>query len=151
MIDKAIKALEGYIYWAKITVPNQYGKYSCELVLSDKDADYFESIGVPTINGTAKKQDGSLKTSDHYEGRAVVISRNINRKDGTPNIKPKLYDANGEQIDSIVWNGSKVTAKYRIWETENQFGHFVGLDLIKVRVDEEAPRPEETDFNDDDF
>ena len=91
MIDKAIKALEGYIYWAKITVPNQYGKYSCELVLSDKDADYFESIGVPTINGTAKKQDGSLKTSDHYEGRAVVISRNINRKDGSPN---QLVDTN---------------------------------------------------------
>ena len=36
-----------------------------------------------------------------------MIKRKVSRKDGTPNVKPKLFDSNGEQVDLTVGNGSR--------------------------------------------
>ena len=135
-MDNSIKTVEGIAYWANITVPSTTFEpvYQIELVIDDAVADDLEADGFPTINGTAKKKDGSPKTSNAYEGRAVMIKRKVSRKDGTPNVKPKLFDANGEQVDLTVGNGSRVLVKYREWEVENQFGRFQGLDLVKVKI-----------------
>ena len=156
MIDKLIKTLEGYAYWANITVPSTTFEptYQIELVVDDAVADALEADGFPTINGTAKKKDGSPKPSDAYEGRAVMIKRKVSRKDGTPNVKPKLFDANGEQVDLTVGNGSRVLVKYREWEVENQFGRLQGLDLVKVKIIdliEYTGGGDNDDFNDDEF
>mgnify|MGYP003148703121 FL=1 len=156
-MDSNIKTVEGIAYWANITVPSTTFEptYQVEVVVDDAVADAFEADGFPTINGTSKRQDGSLKTSDHYEGRAVMIKRRVSRKDGTPNVKPKLYDSNGEQVDLTVGNGSRVLVKYREWEVENQFGRFQGLDLVKVKiidlVEYTGGGGDNDDFNDDEF
>ena len=66
-----------------------------ELVLSDEDANDFESRGFKTINGTQLTKTGEQKTSKYYEDRAITIKRNVKRKDGTLNFVPKLYDTDG--------------------------------------------------------
>jgi hypothetical protein len=84
-----------------------------------------------------------------------MIKRRVSRKDGTPNVKPKLYDSNGEQVDLTVGNGSRVLVKYREWEVENQFGRFQGLDLVKVKiidlVEYTGGGGDNDEFNDDEF
>ena len=154
-MDNSIKTVEGIAYWANITVPSTTFEpvYQIELVIDDAVADDLEARGFPTINGTAKKKDGSPKTSNAYEGRAVMIKRKVSRKDGTPNIKPKLYDANGEQVDLTVGNGSRVLVKYREWAVDNTYGKFQGLDLVKVKIIDlvEYSGGGESDFDDDEF
>ena len=154
-MNNTIQTVEGIAYWANITVPSTTFEpvYQLELVVDDETADAFEQKGFPTINGTAKKRDGSTKTSTAYEGRAVSIKRKVSRKDGTPNVKPKLYDANGEQVDLTVGNGSRVLVKYREWEVDNTYGQFKGLDLVKVKIIYlvEYTGGGENDFDDDEF
>lgn len=147
-----VRQAKGTAYWASITVPNTTFEpvYQLELVLDDATADEFEARGFSTINGTAVKRDGSMKTSDHYDGRAVLIKRKVNRKDGTPNFKPKLFDSNGEPTEDMVGNGSTVLVKYREWEVENQFGHFTGLDLIRVKVLDLVEYISSSEFDEDD-
>lgn len=147
-----VRQAKGTAYWASITVPNTTFEpvYQLELVLDDATADEFEARGFPTINGTAVKRDGSMKTSAHYDGRAVLIKRKVNRKDGTPNFKPKLYDSNGELTEDMVGNGSTVLVKYREWEVENQFGHFKGLDLVRVKVLNLVEFVSSSEFDEDD-
>ena len=151
-MDSNIKTVEGIAYWANITVPSTTFEptYQVEVVVDDAVADAFEADGFPTINGTSKRQDGSLKTSDHYEGRAVMIKRRVSRKDGTPNFKPKLFDSNGEPTEDMVGNGSTVLVKYREWEVENQFGHFTGLDLVRVKVLNLVEFVSSSEFDEDD-
>ena len=104
-MDNSIKTVEGIAYWANITVPSTTYEptYQVEVVVDDAVADDLEARGFPTINGTAKRQDGGPKTSDHYEGRAVMIKRRVSRKDGTPNIKPKL-----QVLDLVEYNNGTV-------------------------------------------
>ena len=151
-MDNSIKTVEGIAYWANITVPSTTFEpvYQIELVIDDAEADALEADGFPTINGTALRKDGSQKTSNAYEGRAVMIKRKVSRKDGTPNVKPKLFDANGEQVDLTVGNGSRVLVKYREWEVENQFGHFTGLDLVRVKVLNLVEFVSSSEFDEDD-
>ena len=147
-----VRQAKGTAYWASITVPNTTFEpvYQLELVLDDATADEFEARGFPTINGTAVKRDGSMKTSAHYDGRAVLIKRKVNRKDGTHNLKPILYDSNGELTEDMVGNGSTVLVKYREWEVENQFGHFTGLDLVRVKVLNLVEFVSSSEFDEDD-
>lgn len=155
-MDNSIKTVEGIAYWANITVPSTTFEpvYQIELVIDDAVADDLEARGFPTINGSARTRDGGQKTSDHYEGRAVMVKRKVSRKDGTPNIKPKLYDSNGEQVDLTVGNGSRVLVKYREWAVDNTYGKFQGLDLVKVKIIdlvEYSGGGGESDFDDDEF
>mgnify|MGYP001210066202 FL=1 len=154
-MNQDIQQVTGTAYWASITVPNTTFEpiYQIEVVLDDTTADEFEANGFPTINGTAMKRDGSPKTSDHYDGRAVLIKRKVNRrKDGTPNVKPRLYDKNGEPTEDMVGNGSTVSVKYRAWEVDNEFGHYKGLDLVKVKVLNLVEfTGSDSDFDDDEF
>ena len=84
--------------------------------------------------------------------RAVVVRtrKEVNRKDGTPNFKPKLFDSNGEPTEDMVGNGSTVLVKYREWEVENQFGHFTGLDLVRVKVLNLVEFVSSSEFDEDD-
>ena len=147
-----VRQAKGTAYWASITVPNTTFEpvYQLELVLDDATADEFEARGFPTINGTAVKRDGSMKTSAHYDGRAVLIKRKVNRKDWTPNFKPKLFDSNGEPTEDMVGNWSTVLVKYSVWEVENLFGHFTGLDLVRVKVLNLVEFVSSSEFDEDD-
>ena len=149
-MSKQIKEVSGIGYFLT-TVPNIYDEYSVELVLSDEDADDFESRGFPTINGTAEQKDGSPKTSKWYDERAITIKRKRLRKDGTPNVVPKMFDKNGEPIDVTAQNGSEMIVKYKEWETENQYGKFKGLDFVKVKITNLIEWNPDSEYDDDEF
>ena len=150
-----LKEVKGLIYFPKITVPNIYNEYSVELVLSDEDANDFESRGFKTINGTQLTKTGEQKTSKYYEDRAITIKRNVKRKDGTLNFVPKLYDTDGSEIHpdkaQTIGNESEVTVKYREWFSDNEYGKHQGLDLCKVRIDVWKHYEPDTEYSDDEF
>jgi hypothetical protein len=121
----------GKAYWASVTVPNETFEpvYTVDLVISDEDAQDFNSRGVRVKDFSLKDESGEPQ----YIGKAVTIKRKVNAKNGR-RPAPKLYNLNKEPMDITVGNGSAVKVQYNefAWDYAGKSG--VSLDFQAMQV-----------------
>tara|TARA_R100000995_G_scaffold7710_2_gene3376 strand:- start:1671 stop:2084 length:414 start_codon:yes stop_codon:yes gene_type:complete len=113
---------EGTAYWASIKTPNTRFEpvFTINLVVDEDTANDFASRG-----HTIKQLD---------EGPSIVIKRKVNGPNGMVRPAPRLLDADKQEVNYSVGNGSKVKVQYNEYEGENKFGPYTGLDLQAVQV-----------------
>jgi len=113
---------EGTAYWASIKTPNTKFEpvYTVNLVVDDDTANDFASRG------------HKIKQMD--EGPSIVIKRKVNGPNGMVRPAPRLLDADKQEVNYSVGNGSKVKVQFNEYEGENKFGPYTGLDLQAVQV-----------------
>lgn len=114
--------VEGTGYWASIKTPNTTfePKYTINLVIEQSVADDFASRG-----HTIKQMN---------EGPALVIKRNVNGPNGMVRNAPRLIDANKQDINLAVGNGSKVRVQCSEYDWEWKGNSGKGLDLQAVQI-----------------
>jgi hypothetical protein len=119
--------LNGFAKWASISTPNTKFEpvYTVDLVVDQEVADDFASRG--------------HKIKQHDEGPAVVIKRKVNGPNGMVRSAPRLLDADKQEVNLAVGNGSKVRVQYKEYSGEGKFGPYVGLDLQAVQVIDLVP------------
>jgi len=114
--------VEGTAYWASIKTPNTTFEpvYTVNLVVDQETADSFAGRG-----HTVKQMD---------EGPALVIKRKVNGPNGMIRNAPRLLDANKQDINLAVGNGSKgrVQCSEFVWDYAGKTGK--SLDLQGVQV-----------------
>ena len=113
---------EGTAYWASIKTPNTRFDpvYTINLVVDDDTANDFASRG-----HTIKEVEGQP---------SVVIKRKVDGPNGMVRPAPRLLDANKQEVNYSVGNGSKVKVQFNEYSGENQYGPYTGLDLQAVQV-----------------
>jgi len=113
---------QGTAYWASIKTPNTRFEpvFTINLVVDDETANDFASRG-----HTIKQLD---------EGPSIVIKRKVNGPNGMVRPAPRLLDADKQEVNYSVGNGSKVKVQFNEYEGENKFGPYTGLDLQAVQV-----------------
>ena len=109
-------------YWASIKTPNTKFEpvYTVNLVVDDDTANDFASRG------------HKIKQMD--EGPSIVIKRKVNGPNGMVRTAPRLLDAEKNEVNYSVGNGSKVRVQYNEYEGENKYGPYSGLDLQAIQV-----------------
>jgi len=114
--------VNGTAYWASIKTPNTKFEpvYTVNLVVDDDTANDFASRG------------HKIKQMD--EGPSIVIKRKVNGPNGMVRTAPRLLDAEKNEVNYSVGNGSKVRVQYNEYEGENKFGPYSGLDLQAIQV-----------------
>ena len=114
--------VEGTAYWASIKTPNTTFEpvYTVNLVVDQATADDFAGRG-----HTVKQMD---------EGPALVIKRKVNGPNGMIRNAPRLLDANKQDINLAVGNGSKVRVQCSEFEWEYAGKSGKSLDLQGVQV-----------------
>ena len=121
----------GKAYWTSVTVPNETFEpvYTVDLVISDEDAQDFNSRGVKVKDFSLKDETGEPQ----FIGKAVTIKRKVNAKNGR-RPAPKLYNLNKEPMDVTVGNGSAVKVQYNefAWDYAGKSG--VSLDFQAMQV-----------------
>ena len=121
----------GIAYWASVLAPNETFEpvYTVDLVISDEDAQDFQSKGFKVKDFSMKDEDGTPQ----YIGKAVTIKRKVNGKNG-PRSAPKLFDKNKNPLDITVGNGSEVRVQYDDfpWEYAGKTG--ISLDFQAMQV-----------------
>ena len=113
---------EGTAYWASIKTPNTRFEpvFTINLVVDDETANDFASRG-----HTIKQLD---------EGPSIIIKRKVDGPNGMVRPAPRLLDAEKQEVNYSVGNGSKVKVQFNEYEGENKYGPYTGLDLQAVQV-----------------
>lgn len=113
---------EGTAYWASIKTPNTKFEpvYTINLVVDEDTANDFASRG------------HKIKQMD--EGPSIVIKRKVNGPNGMVRTAPRLLDADKNEVNYSVGNGSKVRVQFNEYQGENKYGPYTGLDLQAVQV-----------------
>ena len=114
--------VEGTAYWASIKTPNTRFEpvFTVNLVVDEDTANDFASRG------------HKIKQMD--EGPSIVIKRKVNGPNGMVRVAPRLLDADKQEVNFAVGNGSKIRVQYNEYEGENKYGPYKGLDLQAVQV-----------------
>ena len=114
--------VEGLAYWASVTTPNTKFEpvYSVNLLVDDDIAKEFA------------KKGHKIKQMD--EGPSIVIKRKVNGPNGMVRTAPRLLDAEKNEVNYSVGNGSKVRVQFNEYQGENKYGPYTGLDLQAVQV-----------------
>mgnify|MGYP003134178705 FL=1 len=114
--------VNGTAYWASIKTPNTKFEpvYTINLVVDEDTANDFASRG------------HKIKQMD--EGPSIVIKRKVNGPNGMVRTAPRLLDAEKNEVNYSVGNGSKVRVQFNEYEGENKYGPYTGLDLQAVQV-----------------
>lgn len=114
--------VNGTAYWASIKTPNTKFEpvYTVNLVVDDETANDFASRG------------HKIKQMD--EGPSIVIKRKVNGPNGMVRTAPRLLDAEKNEVNYSVGNGSKVRVQFNEYEGENKYGPYAGLDLQAIQV-----------------
>ena len=92
--------VEGTAYWASIKTPNTKFEpvYTVNLVVDEDTANDFASRG------------HKIKQMD--EGPSIVIKRKVNGPNGMVRVAPRLLDADKQEVNFAVGNGSKIRVQY---------------------------------------
>ena len=119
--------VEGNAYWASLVAPNT-------------TYEPMYTINVVVDEATAKdvaERGHSIREME--EGPAVVIKRKVNGPNGMVRKAPRLLDADKNDVDVLVGNGSKVRVQYQEydWTYNNKSGK--GLDLQAVQIIDLVP------------
>ena len=114
--------VNGTAYWASIKTPNTKFEpvYTVNLVVDEDTANDFASRG------------HKIKQMD--EGPSIIIKRKVNGPNGMVRTAPRLLDAEKNEVNYSVGNGSKVRVQFNEYEGENKYGPYTGLDLQAVQV-----------------
>lgn len=114
--------VSGTAYWASIKTPNTKFEpvYTINLVVDEDTANDFASRG------------HKIKQMD--EGPSIVIKRKVNGPNGMVRTAPRLLDAEKNEVNYSVGNGSKVRVQFNEYQGENKYGPYTGLDLQAVQV-----------------
>ena len=114
--------VNGTAYWASIKTPNTKFEpvYTINLVVDEDTANDFASRG------------HKIKQMD--EGPSIIIKRKVNGPNGMVRTAPRLLDAEKQEVNFSVGNGSKVRVQFNEYEGENKYGPYKGLDLQAVQV-----------------
>ena len=114
--------VNGTAYWASIKTPNTKFEpvYTVNLVVDEDTANDFASRG------------HKIKQMD--EGPSLVIKRKVNGPNGMVRTAPRLLDAEKNEVNYSVGNGSKVRVQFNEYQGENKYGPYSGLDLQAVQV-----------------
>jgi hypothetical protein len=119
--------VEGNAYWASLVAPNTTYEpmYTINVVVDEATAKDFAERG------------HSIREME--EGPAVVIKRKVNGPNGMVRKAPRLLDADKNDVDVLVGNGSKVRVQYQEydWTYNNKSGK--GLDLQAVQIIDLVP------------
>jgi hypothetical protein len=68
------------------------------------------------------------------EGPSLIIKRKVNGPNGMVRTAPRLLDAEKNEVNYSVGNGSKVRVQFNEYHGENKYGPYTGLDLQAVQV-----------------
>jgi hypothetical protein len=114
--------VNGTAYWASIKTPNTKFEpvYTVNLVVDEDTANDFASRG------------HKIKQMD--EGPSLIIKRKVNGPNGMVRTAPRLLDAEKNEVNYSVGNGSKVRVQFNEYHGENKYGPYTGLDLQAVQV-----------------
>ena len=114
--------VNGTAYWASIKEPNTKFEpvYTVNLVVDEDTANDFASRG------------HKIKQMD--EGPSIIIKRKVNGPNGMVRTAPRLLDAEKNEVNYSVGNGSKVRVQFNEYQGENKYGPYSGLDLQAVQV-----------------
>ena len=114
--------VNGTAYWASIKTPNTKFEpvYTINLVVDEDTANDFASRG------------HKIKQMD--EGPSLIIKRKVNGPNGMVRTAPRLLDADKNEVNYSVGNGSKVRVQFNEYQGENKYGPYTGLDLQAVQV-----------------
>lgn len=119
--------VEGNAYWASLIAPNTTFEpmYTINVVVDEATAKDFAERG--------------HSVREMEEGPAVVIKRKVNGPNGMVRKAPRLLDADKNDVDVLVGNGSKVKVQYQEydWTYNNKSGK--GLDLQAVQIIDLVP------------
>ena len=131
--------VEGTGYWASIKTPNTTFEpvYTINLVVEQEVADDFANKG-----HTVKQMN---------EGPALVIKRKVNGPNGMIRNAPRLIDANKQDINVAVGNGSKgrVQCSEYEWEYAGKSGKSLDLQGVQVVELVEYKAEDGSEFFDD--
>ena len=119
--------VEGNAYWASLIAPNTTFEpmYTINVVVDEATAKDFAERG--------------HSVREMEEGPAVVIKRKVNGPNGMVRKAPRLLDADKNDVDVLVGNGSKLKVQYQEydWTYNNKSGK--GLDLQAVQIIDLVP------------
>lgn len=113
----------GNAMWASVSTPNKFGEYVIYLLTDDAEADRLEGMGLSRVRDRTGKEK--------YDQPAFKFARKPANKDGSTKPAPKLVDTDGNDLDTLVGNGSEVTVKFKPYS--NDYGTF--SELVAVKVD----------------
>jgi len=117
-----MSVLQGPLYWASITNPNTTYEpvYSVNVIVDDATAADFKKRG--------------FRIKDMDEGPAVVVKRKVNGPNGMIRNAPKLLDKDGNDVDTLIGNGSKVKVQFNPfdWEYAGNTGKSLDFQAIKI-------------------
>jgi|TARA_R110000744_G_scaffold351194_1_gene456986 hypothetical protein len=142
--------IEGIAYYPQILVPNEKFKpafYEVNLAVSDEVFDKFKSRGYKSCFPAGDRK--------YTLDPVVVFKKFAYNKDGSPNAHPRLVDAEGEDIDINIGNGSKIRVQWKHIEYKGKGAEkvkraeLVAAQLIEVVEwdgDSPATRNEEPDL-----
>lgn len=125
---EAFYYFKGTAYWTKIKKPDtKYECYSVDLFPDDESLGMFKDSGL------------QLKIHENEEGKFIRFRRPMFRKtrNGVIELGPPQTLLKGEgndykPFDDYIGNGSTVTIKVRVYDTDRGKGH----ELVVVAVDE---------------
>lgn len=131
-----MSVITGTAMWAHVQAPNQFGKYSIDVIIPEDE--YQELLG-EGVSGLKETDDGFV----------VQIRTNATMKDGSPAKKPVVVDKEGIPITDLVGNGSKVKVKFNVaeWKFGSKKGKSAYLNAVKVL--ELVPYETDDDWGDD--
>ena len=124
-----MSVISGTAYWASLTIPNTKFEPVYQLDLAvDIESDEWKRL----VKEHPVLED-KLKEHEEY-GHFIKIKTNAEKKDGTPNRRPKLVDAAKNPIDVLVGNGSKVKVSFNEydWTWKGKAGTNFGLRGVQV-------------------
>ena len=125
--------ISGKAYWAKVYTP-QASKFNPEDFRYSIDVGNLDkkNIKIATDHGLEVKQD---EREGGEKGNFITIRRYANKKDGSPNPKPKVVDASLSPMNSHIGNGSDVNVQFRPYTYKNgSYKGKMGFSLETVQV-----------------
>ncbi len=125
--------VDGIAFYAKLNTPDEMsGAYSIDFI----PANETEEKKLLDVGATkATRRDGSAVEHSGYEGRSVFkIKRKTHTKAGEELGAPEVVDSQGNKVDVIIGNGSKVRVygKAFSWNFKGKSGTGLGLNTVQV-------------------
>ena len=133
----------GLAWWASVITPNTKFEpvYQVNLIVDRDTADKYRAEGC------------SIREME--EGPALVIKRKVNGPNGMIRNAPKLLDKEGNDLDILIGNGSKVKVQFNPfeWEYAGKTGTSLDFQAIKILelVEFEGRSPDGSELNDEEF
>ena len=112
--------IKGTAKWCKVLEPDQYDNYAVDIYgdLShvQAEAEAIAEKAKELVLASGKKVAGIADVLKEKDGESFVqFKRKGSKQDGSPNTPPKIYNAQGSQVegwDKKVGNGSTVGVAY---------------------------------------